>query len=195
MRSIKDTVSYFAIFLAAIATALLWLANWMLGLSFTAFMVVVAIWYLRTKRRGVAYLKEVAKRTGCKFQDGKFGYGRVSGFYKGYEIEVSVDGGYDALRGLSGFMISDTIFNSTAGILAGIKNFTSIRVKHKAHIEAPFKFDDRTYVDEHLIIYLPPSNDVTGIPKCKPPSLVARINRMIKEAKRMEAKARVTHRG
>ena len=80
-----------------------------------------------------------------------------------------------------------------------VESVNSVRVKHKARVKAPFKFDDRTYVDKRSIIYFPPSNDVTGLPKCGGPSLAARINRMIKEAKRMEAvksaNAHVSHRG
>ncbi len=186
MKYSEIIASYVGFSLVAVTILLLWLLNLSLGLAFTVFVGLVMAWYLRVKRKGDAYLREVAKRIKCKFQSGGLGYGRVIGFYKGYEVEISVNKDYDALKGLSGFILSEEILNSVIGVLAGIKNFTSIKVKHKAHVNVPFKLNRRTYIDKHLIVYLPFSDGVTGLPKCEVKSLIAKIDEIIEKAKVIE---------
>ncbi len=186
MRYSEIIASYIGFSLVAVSILLLWLLNLSLGLAFTVFVGLVMAWYLKAKRKGDAYLREVARRIKCKFQGGGPGYGRVTGFYKGYEVEISVNKDYDALRGLSGFIVSEATFNSAIGVLAGMKNFTSIKVKHKAHVYNPFKLDKRTYVDKHLIVHFPSSDEITGLPKCEVKSLRAKIDEIIEKAKLIE---------
>jgi hypothetical protein len=92
------------------------------------------------------------------------------------------------LRGLAGFAISATVFNSMVGTLTGIKNLTSVKVRHEAHVDEPFRLDDITHVDEHLILHLLPSDEVTGLPKYEVESLIAKIDEIIGKATRIEAK-------
>jgi len=187
---VERVASYFGFSLVMIAVVLFWLLDWMLGSVFTVFVVAVMIWYLKTKKRGDDYLREVAERTGCNFKSGGFGYGSVFGDYKGRRIEVSVDKTLDAGRSLAGFAISYSVLQSAVGAVAGIKNFTIIKVEHRASVEEPFKINDRTYVDKHLILYFPESNEVTGLPKSDVRSLIAKINELIKKAEEIETNIR-----
>ncbi len=155
-------------------------------MGFTLFVAVVIIWYMQTKIRGDVYLKELANRTGCKFDSEKFGYGRVFGSYRGYEIEVSVNKDYCAQRGLSGFILTTVILNSVIGSVAGIRNFTSVKVRHKACLDKPFRLNDRTYVDGQFITNLPSSDKCTGLPICSVASLIERIDEMIEKAREIE---------
>ena len=77
--------------------------------------------------------------------------------------------------------------DSVMGALAGIENFTTVIVEHKSLVKEPFKLDDRTYVDEHLMLYLPPSDRTTGLPEIDARRLVAEIDNVIKKAKQIEA--------
>jgi len=182
----KNIWSFLGFSLVAIGTVLFWLLNWMLGCVFTIFVAIVVVWYLKMKKRGDAYLMKIAERTKCKFKGGGFGYGSVHGDYKGRKIEVSVDKTLDTGRSLAGFAISYSLLQSAVGAVAGIKNFTIIKVEHRASVEKPFKIDDRTYVDKHLILYLPESNEATGLPKSSARSLVAKIDSLIKKAEEIE---------
>ncbi len=67
--------------------------------------------------------------------------------------------------------------------MVGIKNFTSVKVKHGAKVAEPLHLDDRTYIDRYVILYLPVSDDVTGLPKLDAESLLARIDEIIDKAK------------
>ena len=60
------------------------------------------------------------------------------------------------------------------GVLIGIKNFTSIKIRHKAKVDKSYQLDERTFVDKEIILYLPPSNEVTGLPTCGVSSLINR---------------------
>jgi len=145
------------------------------------------VWYLKTKKRGDAYLMEIAKRTKCKFKGGEFGYGSVYGPYKGRKIEVSVNKTLDTGRSLAGFAISYSLLQSAVGAVAGIKNFTTVKVEHRARIEEPYKMDERTFVDKQLILYLPESNEPTGLPKSSARSLVAKIDSLVEKAEEIES--------
>lgn len=92
------------------------------------------------------------------------------------------------LRGLAGFAVSAAVFNSMIGTLAGMKNFTSIKVRHEAHIDEPFRLDDKKSVDKHLIIHLPPSDEATGLPKYEVDSPIGKIDEIIGKATQIEAK-------
>ena len=89
MKTTEDIAGFLGILLTMVAVVLLWLVNWVLGFVFSIFVLGVTVWYLRTKKRGNSYLKEVAGITQCKFQRGGLGYGRVSGSYRGHRIEVA----------------------------------------------------------------------------------------------------------
>jgi len=186
MKINEKIASYFGISLTVFATAMLWWLNWMLGLVFTVFVLIVAIWYLKTKRKGDYYLKEVAKLIKCRFETGGLAYGRVVGSYKGRRIEVSVNKGYDSLRGFAGFIVSLAALESAVGILAGITSFTSVKIEHKAVVEEPFMLNDRTIVDEHFILYLPPCKGVSGIPRLSPKSLVDEIDKILEKTREIE---------
>ncbi len=186
MRTGEEIAGYLGILLTIVAVALLWSLNWILGSVFSIFVLGVAVWYLKAKEQGDNYLKEVAKMTRCGFQRGGLGYGRVSGSYRGHTIEVSINKGYDSSSGLTGFTLSMTVLKSVTGVLAGIENFTSVTVEHKAIVEEPFRLDDRIYVDKHLIRYLPPSNRTTGLPEIDARRLVAEIDRIVEKAKNIE---------
>jgi len=60
-------------------------------------------------------------------------------------------------------------------------------VEHRASIEEPYKIDDRTYIDKQFILYLPESNEVTGLPKGSARSLIAKINRLVEKAEEIES--------
>jgi len=184
---VKNVWSFLGFSLVAIGTVLFWLLNWMLGSVFTIFVAVVVVWYLKMKKRGDAYLMEIAKRTKCKFKGGGFGYGSVYGRYKGRKIEVSVDKTLDTGRSLAGFAISYSLLQSAVGAVAGIKNFTAVKVEHRARVEEPCKMDERTYVDKNLLLYLPESNEATGLPKSSARSLVAKIDSLVEKAEEIES--------
>jgi len=183
---VKNVWSFLGFSLVAIGTVLFWLLNWMLGFVFTIFVAVVVVWYLKMKKRGDAYLMEIAKRTKCKFKGGGFGYGSVYGDYKGRKIEVTVGKTLDTGRSLAGFAISYSLLQSAVGAVAGIKNFTAVKVEHRARIEEPYKMDERTYVDKNLLLYLPESNEATGLPKSSVRSLVAKIDELVKKAEEID---------
>jgi len=187
---VERVASYFGFSLVVIAVVLFWLLDWMLGSVFTVFAFIVMVWYLKMKRSGDAYLREVSERTKCNFKGGGFGYGSVYGDYKGRKIEVTVNKTLDADRSLAGFIISYAVLESAVGVVAGIKNFTAVKVEHRARIEEPFQIDDRTCVDKNLILYLPESNEATGLPWKSARSLVAKINKLIKKAEEIETNIR-----
>ena len=187
MSFVKNVWSFLGFSLVAISTVLFWLLSWMLGTVYTIFVAIVVVWYLKTKKQGDTYLMEIAKRTKCKFKGGGFGYGSVYGDYKGRKIEVTVDKTLDTGRSLAGFAISSSLLQSAVGVVAGIKNFTAIKVEHRASIEEPYKIDDRTYIDKQFILYLPESNEVTGLPKGSARSLIAKINRLVEKAEEIES--------
>ena len=187
MSFVKNVWSFLGFSFVAIGTVLFWLLNWMLGFVFTIFVAVVVVWYLKMKKRGDAYLMEIAKRTKCKFKGGGFGYGSVYGPYKGRKIEVSVNKTLDTGRSLAGFAISYSLLQSAVGAVAGIKNFTTVKVEHRARIEEPYKMDERTFVDKQLILYLPESNEPTGLPKSSARSLVAKIDSLVEKAEEIES--------
>ncbi len=186
--SFERMASYIGFSLIIVAVVLFWLLDIFFGLMFTIFVAAVIVWYLKTKKKGDAYMRKVANITGCGFQSGGFGYGFVAGSYKGHDIEIKVNKDYNSLRGIAGFAISSTLLNSAMGVLAGIRNFTSVKVKHNAHVEKPFKLAPRIYVDEHLILYLPASSEITGLPKLDAKSLVEEIDKIIKKAEQIEGK-------
>jgi len=188
----KKTWSFIGFSLVALSVVLLWFLNWMLGFAFTIFVAIVVVWYLKLKKRGNTYLMEVAKRTKCKFKGGGFGYGIVYGDYKGRKIEVSVDKTLDTGRSISGFAISYSLLESAVGAVAGIKNFTTVKVEHRASIEEPYKIDGRTFVDKQFILYLPESNEATGLPKTSARSLVTKINRLVEKAKDLEDQSKTS---
>ena len=185
MKIIENAASVIGFSLTMVGVILFWWINWILGLGFTIFVIAVIIWYLRTKKTGNTYLKDVARLMGCKFESGGFGYGRVFGIYKGRKIEVKINKDYDALRGLSGFLISSALLNSATGTLAGIRNFTSIKVEHNGSVIKPYKLDETTYVDKHFILHLP-SSMITGMPACDINSLLRKIDKAINTAKKIE---------
>jgi len=174
---------YVGFSLTVVGAVLLFLVNWALGFVFTLFVVGVVVWYLQAKRKGDLYLKEVARSIGCTFEGGGFGYGRVYGTYKDHEIGICVDKTYDARRGLSGFILSEAVLKSAVGVVAGMKNFTRVEVRHKANIDTSFRIDDRTYVGKNAIVYLPLCDATTGLPKCDVASLTTRIGELVEEAK------------
>jgi len=186
MRRGEEVMGYASILLTMVAVILLWLVNWMLGFTLMILVLGVGAWYLRARRRGDLYLKEVARLTGSRFHEGGLGYGHVSGSYMGRRLEVSVNRGYHSLQGLTGLTLSTTILNSAVGALAGIRNFTSVKLEHKGLVEEPFRIDDRAYVDRHLILYFPPSNRATGLPEMSPEHLATKIDEMVKRAKLVE---------
>lgn len=190
LPDLKSIISYIGFSLTAIATVLLWLVNWILGLAFTVFVVVVFIWYLKTKEKADVYLKGIAKRTGCQFISGGPGCSSVSGSYKGRQIEVKITKDYDPSRGTTGMVISTVILNSLLGTLAGIKNFATVTVKHRGEIDKPYRLDKQTYVDKSFIITLPPSDEVTGTPKIGVDSLVSKIDELIAKAEEIEGESK-----
>ena len=182
----EKAFSYLGLFLVTIGTLLLWLLDLRFGFLFTVFVAIVMIWYIKTKKKGDIYLKRIAEITGCDFKSGGFGYGKVFGYYKGRKIEVSVNKTLDTNRSLAGFALSYSVLQSAIGSVAGIKNFTTIKVEHRASIREPYKIDDRTYVDKNFLLYLPESNGASGLPKSDVKSLVAEIDRLIKRSEEIE---------
>jgi hypothetical protein len=181
----SDIISIIGFSLVGVAVILLFLVSWILGLVFSIFAAAVIVWYIRRKKSGDIYLRELARFIGCDFESGGFGYGIVIGSYRGHEIEIKINQDYDSNKGLSGFIISSALLESTSGLLAGIKNFASVKIKHAADIVEPYKLDSRTFVDNNLIMYLPPS-DVTGMPTQSVKSLIRKINGLIKVVSDLE---------
>jgi len=122
---------------------------------------------------------------GYTFERGGFGYGRVVGKWREHEIEVSVNKDYDSLRGLTGFIVNSRTMNSAVGVLAGITNFTSVKIKHNKPIRS-LDLDKRTFLDDHLTLYLPECNRITGLPLLKPEDLVRNIDSRIDQHKAVE---------
>lgn len=182
----EKIASLAGISLAIFGTFLLWLVNIFLGLIFTLFVLMVLIWYMKTKVEGNSYMKEVAKLITCDFIPGGLAYGRVIGIYRGHKLEIKVNKGYDSSKGLVGLGLSTIALNSVMGLLAGIENFTYVKINHEAVLDEPFSLDERTFVDSKTAVYLPPSNGFTGIPSIKPTCLVEKINEIIDTIEKME---------
>lgn len=186
MRVSEKIASFLGISLTVLATILLWWISFPLGLVFTIFVLAVIIWYLNTRNKGNLYLREVAKLIKCEFASGGLAYGEVTGSYKGRRIEIRVNKGYDSLRGFAGFILSSIALESAIGVLAGIRSFTSVKIEHRAIVEEPFMLDDRTIVDRHLVLYLPPCHGISGIPVLSPESLVDEIDGILGKIRGIE---------
>ncbi len=182
----EKIASLAGISLAIFCIILLWSISLLLGLIFSIFCLVVVAWYIRTKEKGNSYMREVAKLTGCSFIPGGLAYGKVLGIYRGHKLEVQVSKGYDPSKGLIGLGLSTIALNSVLGLLAGIRNFTYVKVEHKAVLDEPFSLDERTLVDRGIALYLPPCDGITGIPCANPSSLVEKINEILDTIEEIE---------
>jgi len=186
MNFIEKIATFAGSFLTLIAVALLWYVDWTLGLLFTIFVVIVFVWCMRLRTAGNYYLKQVAELIGCSFEGSGPSYGRVTGSYRGRQIEIGVNKGYDAARALSGLSASLIAFDSMIGTLAGIKNFTVVKLGHKAHITEPFRMEERVYVSKNEVLYIPPCDEVSGLPMVGTSSLVSEIDRIIDMIEELE---------
>ena len=187
-RVVREYVGYAGLLLTGFALIMLFSANLVLGLATALFVALVLAWYLRAKWRGEAYLKALAERMGGRLEGGRLGYGRVVAVRGGRRVEVSVNSGYDSARGLAGLGVSVVLLDSMMGVLAGIKNYTCVRVWHRARVETPFRLGERTFVDKHSIIHFPYSHGTTGLPKCSVEALLAEIDEMIEKASYLESR-------
>ncbi len=186
MNLVEKIATFAGSSLTLIAVVLLWYVDWTLGLLFTIFVVIVFAWCARLRTAGNYYLKQVAELTGCSFEGSGPSYGRVIGSYRGRQIEIGVSRGYDAARGLSGLSASLIAFDSVIGTLAGIKNFTVVKLGHKAHIAEPLRIGERIYVSKSEVLYIPPCDEVSGLPMVGVSSLVSEINRIIDMIEELE---------
>ena len=179
MRAAGQIAGYVGFLLVAIGVVLMWLIDWILGAIFTLFVICVMVWYMNTKQKGDRYLRAVARLTGCEFSGGGVGYGRVAGIYRGHDMEITVNSDYNSLRGIAGFALSAMVLESATGAVAGITNFTSIKIKHRGRVDTPYRLDDQIFVDKQVILFLPISQEMTGLPKTSAKSLVKRIDGII----------------
>lgn len=147
-----------------VGTTLFWLMDPFLGAIFTVFVGGVVIWYLKLKSKGNVYLKQVAKLMGCRFRSGGPAYGRVEGRFLDHEVDIRIRRGQDSGRTLGGFILSQALLDSTMGVLAGIRNYTRVTIKHQLDVEGVYELDRQTFYDENLLVYLPPCNEFTGLP-------------------------------
>lgn len=191
MSTVERAASYVGFGLTFIGVILTWMINWILGFAFTIFVLIVLIWYRKTKKKGDTYLRKVANLLDCDFINDKFGYGRVIGSFNGHEIEISVNKDYDSLKGLTGFVISNWALDSAVGALAGIKNFTSIKIKHNLDIKEPIKLNNRVYLDDNLILWLPESNSATGLPKISARNTVIKIKEILNKAEKIHKNIKI----
>ena len=186
MKRLEKIASYFGLALVAFGVALLWLVDWILGLSFSLLTVAVLAWYLFTKNAGDNYLKKVAAKIGCNFKGDRLAFGSVYGQYRGRKIEISVEKSFDTDRGLAGLALSYMLTDSLVGVVSGITNFTSVKIEHRARVKKPYQLDSRTYVDKSLVLYLPKSSSLIGMPSMTPEELVQEIDRVIEKLKVIE---------
>jgi hypothetical protein len=94
-------------------------------------------------------------------------------------MEVTVNRGYNSLRGIAGFALSTMILESAVGAVAGITNFTSVKIRHRGRVDTPYQLNDQVFVDKHLILFLPRSHEMTGLPRISAKSLIKRIDGII----------------
>jgi len=187
VKSSEKIASLIGFALVLIAVALMWLINIWLGAVCTVIVAAALIWYRRTLKGGNTYLEDLADLMGCSYEGGELGFGRVSGVYRGREIEVAVNKDYDSSKGLAGFALSNLLMESTIGALAGITNYTSVKILHGGLVEEPYRLDQTSFVDRGLVLYLPPSG-AEGIPRLAVDEVVARINELVDLADGLEGK-------
>ena len=186
MIRIEKIASYFGLALIAFGIAFLWLINWILGLSFSLFTAAVLAWYLFTKKVGDDYLRKVAEKIGCTFEGDQLAFGSVYGRYRDRKIEISVAKSFNTSRGLAGLALSYILVDSLVGAVSGISNFTLVKIEHQARVTKPYQLDDRTYVAKSLVLYLPKSSSLTGIPSTTPEKFVLELDRLIEKLKVIE---------
>ena len=131
-------------------------------------------------------MKEVARKIGGNFRSGGPGYGKVEGTYRGRRVEVHIKKSYNSGKGLTGLAVSYSLAQSMMGVLAGLENFTIVKVEHKARIEEPRQIRDRIFLDKDSLIYLPESSSTTGLPKMKPKKLVENIEKLVLMVEKLE---------
>ncbi len=163
--------------LTFIALILLWSVDILLGVSMSIFILLTFVWYLKTRRRGNSYLKRVAELMGCPFKRGWAAYGRVSGSYRGRIVVVEVKSGYDPSAGLTGLLASLATIDSSIGAVAGLRNFTIVRMKHQIPIDHPIRLFKGAYAVHGEAFYIPPC-ETSGLPKITPSQMVSKIGEL-----------------
>ena len=179
MKGYEKIALFTGFALTIIGAGIFWMMDVFLGGVFTLFVIGVAVWYLRLKNKGNLYLKDVAVRLGCRFEGGGFAYGCVRGVFEEGEIEIRVCRDFNSLRGLGGFALSSVLLESAIGVLAGMRNFTCVKIRHCGRVKTLPHLRGRVFMDEETILYLPISNDMTGLPLLKAGALVLEIKKAI----------------
>ena len=171
---------FIGILLTVFVIVLLFSVNLVFGSLFFLYVIIVVFMYLRLRRKGRRYLKELAQRTGLLFKGSLFGYGKLAGVYRGFEVEVSIESGYKPLRSLMGLSLSLLYLGSTLGVLAGLKNFTVVRIRHGMLVGMRVRLKSRLYIEDEFALYYPKSDGLTGLPKHDAKSFVAELNNVIR---------------
>lgn len=171
-----------------LGTALFWSIHWLFGLLFAIFIAGIIWWYLNLKKKGSDYLQSLAKRLKVNFVSGAAGYGRLTGKYKGRDIEISINHDYEAMRGVGGLALSTAFMDSSMGVLAGMENFTSVKISHSIPLDEPCEIGSDIHLDENVALFLPPSNAVTGLPAISVSQFVKKIDHVVKTLKQREEK-------
>ncbi len=183
---LHDVPTIAGLSLTIIGTLLLWNIHVFLGLSFSIFVIAVFSWYLMSKREGDLYLKRVAELLDCSFRHRRTAYGDVTGSYRKKRIVIEVKSSYDTSSGITGMIASISALDSMIGSLAGLENFTLVRIGHNAMITHPFKLMEGAYITSREVLYIPPCKS-SGLPKISPEHLVSKISDLLDVIEELES--------
>ncbi len=182
MKGYQKAATYIGVILSIISIGLMSRLHWILGV-FTAFFIAEAyLWWKRMKIEGDRYLIELAERTGLTFTPDRIAYGIVHGVYRGYEVSVEVVSDYNSSTGLTGFVLTDELFDSPIGVVEGVEAVTVVKLRHGKEVQSPYKIDNMMYVDENYVVYIPTPGGTAGLPDQSVNSLIKVIDRMVAEA-------------
>lgn len=182
MKGYQKAATYIGVILSIISIGLMSRLHWILGV-FTAFLVAEAyLWWKRMKTEGDRYLIELAERTGLTFTPDRIAYGSVHGVYRGYEVSVEVVSDYNSSSGLTGFVLTDELFDSPIGVVEGVEAVTVVKLRHGKDVQSPYKIDNMMYVDKNYVVYIPAPGGINGLTDQSVNSLIKMIDRMVAEA-------------
>ena len=182
LKGYQKVATYIGVILSILSIGIMYSLHWLLGV-FTALLVAGAyLWWRRMKTGGDRYLIELAERTGLTFTPDRIAYGSVHGVYRGYEVSVEVVSDYNSSTGLTGFVLTDELFDSPIGVVEGVEAVTVVKLRHGKEVQSPYKIDNMMYVDKNSIVYIPAAGGIDGLPAQSVDSLIKAIDRMVAEA-------------
>jgi len=183
MKASEKVFTWLGVGLSVIGVLITWSIHWLLGLFTTLVAVGAYLYWRRLTKTGAKYLREFAEKTGLTYIDDPISYGQVKGNYKGYPVSLAIINDYDSDRGIPGFLLTQSLFDSGVGAVAGIENIAVLELKHNKIVTKPRKIDERTFLDTEVIVYIPPIAKPSGLPDIPVEALKKRLDRLVKIAK------------